>query len=211
MGYTRTDWAKRLAERVDLTASLVHLTRGTDDPERSSLDILMKILEEKKLCGSDTSSGFIVGNRKAVCFQDVPLYSAVENVYFEQKMRKANPAWKKRYMATGISFRKEFIFAKGGRPVIYEKTDDAKAFLRADEHWRIVRFDLSDGEAIVDWTHEREWRLPVDESMSFDWSDAYVLVSSQGEYKEFVRRATAKLPGLLEAISGIVTLAPMFF
>jgi hypothetical protein len=114
-------------------------------------------------------------------------------------------------MATGISFRKEFIFAKGGRPVIYEKTDDAKAFLRADEQWRIVRFDLSDGEAIVDWTHEREWRLPVEESMSFDWSDAYVLVSNQGEYKEFVRRSTAKLPGLLEAISGIVTLAPMFF
>jgi hypothetical protein len=114
MGYTRTDWAKRLAERVDLTASLVHLTRGTDDPERSSLDILMKILEEKKLYGSDTSSGFIVGSRKAVCFQDVPLYSAVENVYFEQKMRKANPAWKKRYGDGHIL--QEGVHLRQGRP-----------------------------------------------------------------------------------------------
>ena len=49
-----------------------------------------------------------------------------------------------------------------GRPVIYDKTISAKKYLPENEWWRIVNLDLSDEDRFIDWTHEREWRVPND-------------------------------------------------
>ncbi len=56
-------------------------------------------------------------------------------------------------------FDKTYIYKKGGRPVIYDKTEEAKKYLTEDKWWRIVNLDLSDSNNIIDWTHEREWRV----------------------------------------------------
>jgi hypothetical protein len=115
MGYSVENWRKRLAERSDLSASIVHLTRKSS--EKSVIDQLLKILDEKKLIGSTTDSGFIVGSTPAVCFQDAPLHSITQNIWFEQKYRKENSGSKIRYLGTGLAFNKRYAYQKGARPV----------------------------------------------------------------------------------------------
>lgn len=65
---------------------LTHLTRPPGDG-RTSIEIILKILSEQTIIGSSTDSGFIVGSNRAVCFQELPLYSLVENVYHEETNR----------------------------------------------------------------------------------------------------------------------------
>lgn len=66
----REEWKKRIARRSDMTCSLVHLTKDAviGGEKVNAIDVLIKILKERKLVGSTTESGFIVGSRKAVCF-----------------------------------------------------------------------------------------------------------------------------------------------
>lgn len=105
MPYTKDDWEKRIAERNDMSTSLIHLTR--ENSTQSVVNVLYNILKDKKIKGS-TTSGFIVGNEKAVCFQDAPLYSICQNIFFEQKKRKQDRNYKLRYRAIGLSGRIQF-------------------------------------------------------------------------------------------------------
>lgn len=79
-------WKNRIAERNDLTSSLIHLTKASGS--QNCFDVILQILDNRTLKGSTTESGFIVGNRPAVCLQDTPIYSLAQNVYYEQKLRK---------------------------------------------------------------------------------------------------------------------------
>jgi len=207
MGYTEENWKKRLAERSDLSTSIVHLTRGTSS--RKSIEQLLKILEEKTINGSTTDSGFIVGDTPAVCFQDAPLHSITQNVWFEQKYRKENSSAKTRYIACGLSFRKSYAYKKGARPVIYEQISVAKKIIPKDEWWRIVNFDLSDNTSIIDWTHEREWRSP--KAFKFSISQATVLLSNQLMYKKFMQLCEEKDIDIYKKINGIVVMNNILF
>lgn len=108
-------WRKRIVDRTDSTSRLTHLTRSTD--EQDAFEVLIDILESKCLMGSTTSSGFIVGKRKAVCFQEVPLLSLGENIIHEKRNRKEYSRLK--YEAYGIRVNKQHAFRRGARPVIY--------------------------------------------------------------------------------------------
>ena len=58
-------------------------------------------------------------------------------------------------------FPKRYVYNAGGRPVIYEDAEVAERMLPDKrDWWRIVKFDLSNKKKVVDWTHEREWRVP---------------------------------------------------
>lgn len=65
------EWKKRIAERNDITSYFIHLTKpyGNGIVKMNTHEVLIKILKEKILIGSITQSGFVVGDRKAVCFQ----------------------------------------------------------------------------------------------------------------------------------------------
>jgi hypothetical protein len=208
MGYTHDNWKSRIAQRSDLTVGLVHLTRPAKG--MTSLDVLVKILSEGKLLGSDTSSGFICGTRKAVCFQEAPIYSLAQNLYTEQEYRVENPKAKTRYLGFGLRFAKPFIFKKGGRPVVYDRTEDAKKYLPPGEWWRIVNFDLNNKDAVIDWTHEREWRLPGD--LAFKPSDVNVLLPNENQYEQFIGKCKETMDGeLLSKIGGIIQLGAVFY
>ncbi|WP_230370748.1 hypothetical protein [Paludibacterium denitrificans] len=152
MSYTKKAWKRRLAERSDLSSQVVHLTRNTKD--KTVVEVLYKIVSDAKLIGSSTQSGFICGPMPAVCFQDAPLTAICQNVFFEQKYNEGKQDPKRRYLAVGLAFPKDYAYAKGARPVIYDKTSEAKRFLPADQQWRIVNFDLSNEDSFIDWTHE---------------------------------------------------------
>lgn len=180
MPYTKNDWIRRISERSDMCSGLVHLTRESLEIP-TVLNVLLKILIDGRINGSSTDSGFICGPRRAVCFQDAPLYSISQNVFFEQKKLEQDSSQKLRYRAFGLAFSKDYLFKKGARPVIYEKTDVAKAFLPQSEWWRIVRLDLSDESAFIDWTHEREWRLPDD--LNFELKEVTLVTITNGSIK----------------------------
>lgn len=212
MSYTIEHWVNRIAQRSDLSTGLVHLTRSSviDDKEYNPLEIIIKILREKTLIASSPSSGFICGDKGALCFQESPLYSLSQNLYTEQQYRKQNSDAKIRYNPIGIMFDKQYIYQTGGRPVIYDDTQTAKTYLKPDEWWRIVRFDLSDSTNVIDWTHEREWRIAGD--FYFDPSKATIILSNQRAYREFIKkcREIAEIDILLE-IAGIVVLRAILF
>ena len=187
---------------------LVHLTR--EAAQSDVFEVLLKILIDRKLIGSTTEMGFICGDRKAVCFQDAPLYSISQNVFFEQKQIEQNSDYKLRYRAIGLVFRKDYLFLKGSRPVVYEQTDVAKKILPPDEWWRIVRLDLSDPNSFVDWTHEREWRLPGD--LEFELSEATLLMITNSNVKDLAKRYMEKTgKDLRDELRGIVTLRDVLF
>lgn len=207
MGYTEKQWRLRLAERSDLSSHVVHLTR--DAGSQNVLSVLLKILNDCVIQGSDTTSGFICGSRKAVCFQDAPLAGVCQNVFYEQKYREENKGSKTRYLAVGLAFPKTYVYAKGGRPVVYEKTSLAKQYLPNDQHWRIVNFDLDDLENIIDWTHEREWRVPDD--FQFEVEQATVLLTNESTYRCFVKLDTASGTPLVSKLNGLVVMSRLLF
>lgn len=186
MGLTYFEWKNRISKRSDITGMLTHLTKpiqknleGLNDSEinKLSIDNLISILKDKKINGSTTSQGFIIGNITAVCFQDAPLYGIIQNVEFEKEMREVRENSKLRYTGIGLTFGKPYIYAKGGRPVIYEDTASAKSFLPSNQHWRIVRFNIdfiNNFQKRVDWTHEREWRAP--DSIEFDLKLCHIVL-----------------------------------
>lgn len=199
------EWRKRIVRRTDFSCDLTHLTKSND--ENSSLDILVKILKDKKLVGG---LGYVCGNAPVVCFQDIPLNSLSENILYEQILRKKNQDQPHRYDAFGLRFCKTFIYKKGGRPVIYEDTEEAKKFLPKDEHWRIVKLDLSNDDNIIDWTHEREWRIKG--NLDFEWSDVEIILSQEHSLQKFIQKCKDNgIEDVLNEIKGIITLKSLIF
>ncbi|WP_419777801.1 hypothetical protein [Malaciobacter marinus] len=201
MGYDFELWRKRHIERNDLSSELVHLTRSTES--KSSIENLYQILESKILNGSK-NTGFIVGETPAVCFQDAPLYTVGQNCWFEKTFREENKWAKKRYDPTGLIFKKQYIYSNGGRPVIYDSTESAKAYLDKREWWRIVNFNLTDNSSIIDWTHEREWRVPIE--LKFELADVVLLFANNSDVNKFMKLCDASETQFYREVRGITTM-----
>lgn len=204
------DWWKRISRRSDMTGTVTHLTKEAkiDGKDLSALEVLVKILKDKKLKGSTTESGFIVGSRRAVCFQETPLYSLSENIIYEEELEEKSKNPKVRYRPFGLSFDKQYIYEKGGRPVIYDKTREAKEYLPSNQYWRIVPYDLSDDDKIIDWTHEREWRVP--DNVKFTLNMISVIVESYDDYKE-LKQMCKEENIKLDDVSSIIVLDDILF
>jgi hypothetical protein len=177
--------------RADFSDSLVHLTRERREyssnnfaeqtllREVSAFDVLKEILSSGTLRGSG-NAGYVKGNRTAVCFSEIPL-SAMHLFARppDDPLERAKPA---RYRFYGIAVSKRALFEAGGRPVIY-LPDSEGHWIPPDEKWRQVRFEYG----VVDFTHEREWRVPGD--LDLTKLGVYVIVWSTSEEK-----ALAKFP-----------------
>jgi hypothetical protein len=210
MAFDYSQWKARVAHRSDITGMVTHLTKpNTDGPfadeseiNRATTANLIKILKEDVLIGSTTDKGFIVGKTPAVCFQDAPLYGLIQNVEHEYQRRQSNPREKLRYCGIGLAFSKWYVFTKGGRPVFYEKTADAKAMLPESEYWRIVNLNIEIGNtSCIDWTHEREWRLP--NNFSFERRFCHILLYDKQCWDFFLELCP---PETLHEIYGITVL-----
>lgn len=178
----KVEWFDRVQKRTDIVTRLTHLTRATESMD--ALEVLLKILEEKKLVGSTTKSGYIVGKTPAVCFQETPLEALAEHILYENSSFHSIDKCDVRYSGVGIRFNKVFIYKSGGRPVIYDKTEYLKSILPEDQYWRIVNFDLDNNEKYIDWTHEREWRVPIE--LAFDYNKIELVFPTDKEYRRFI-------------------------
>lgn len=193
-------WLERNHNRVDITSRITHLTRGVNDDE--AFDKLCKILVDKKI---NASLGFVCGAKKVTCYQEAPLLSIAENLRFEEYMRKKGESKKIRYSAFGLRIHKSDIYKKGGRPVIYGKTEELKNILPKEEWWRIVNFDWVGKGEVIDWTHEREWRVPDDYHLSYHRLE--IILSNYEYYKKFIQWCEDNSHmDILKGINGIITL-----
>ena len=59
----------------------------------------------------------------------------------------------------GVVVTRRWVYQQGGGPVWYARTELYDARTREQKPW-LVRFDASP-DRWTDWTHEREWRIPV--------------------------------------------------
>lgn len=197
-------WRKRVLRRADFSARITHLTKRKKN--KNALNVLFEILDSKELKGSD-HNGFIVGTSRAVCFQELPLYALAENVFYEKELfdnsNDSNCA--PRYEPFGIRFNKGQCYQNhGARPVIYGSTKELKDSLPPEEYWRIVNLDYTDSRKIIDWTHEREWR--VKDNLNFEYSEIEVIVEDPESFRKFIEYYQNKKPNLLREIQGIIVL-----
>lgn len=133
--------------RDDLSNKLIHLTRGATYEEAAA--VFHSIITEKRLIGG---SGCIKGAFRCVCFSEAPLSKLTTLL--------ANPmAHKMRYKPFGVMLDKLWLYARGGRPVIYQ-SDAEFDLLKPEQQWRHVRYEPN---ANVDFTWEREWRICAEE------------------------------------------------
>lgn len=207
MPYDEKTWKRRYAERSDLSTGIVHLTRDTES--KKLVQVLFEIVSTGKIVGSTTQSGFIIGATPAVCFQDAPLHGICQNVFYEQKYQESNAGAKVRYRAAGLLLPKRYAYEKGARPVIYDKTSSAKQYVQSDQWWRIVNFDLSNENSIVDWTHEREWRAPGD--FEFDIKEATLLFVNSRTYRDFVQLCLAEKRDYISLAKGVVVMESILY
>jgi hypothetical protein len=151
-------------KRPDITDDLVHFIRGASLAE--SFRVLTKILAEQSLTGG---AGFIRGGHRCVCFSEAPVD------YLGFALERSLPS-QRPYQPVGILLAKEWLFRRGGRPVIYQP--DAEYDLLVDEQkWRHVRYDPA-AEARVDFSWEREWRIRID-ALEFEPNEVQVVVPSR--------------------------------
>jgi len=202
MGYDFEFWRKRHIERTDITTELIHLTRSIGE-DKSAVEVLFSILESKTLNGS-TANGFINGDIPAVCFQDAPLHAVGQNCWFEKTLREQNEDVKKRYDPTGLIFEKKFIYSKGGRPVIYDSKVEAKKYLPEEQWWRIVNFNLNDENNIIDWSHEREWRIPNE--LKFELNNIVLLFANNADIKKFMELCDKSHKQFYREVRGMTTM-----
>jgi hypothetical protein len=115
--------------------------------------VLEKIAREGRLIGSN---GYIRGGYRCVCFSETPI-SEIPTV-LRLAQHAAEEGLRPRYEPYGVAIPKEWLFAQGGRPVIYQP-DDEFDLLPEEMKYRHVRYE----PGRVDFTWEREWRIRTDE------------------------------------------------
>lgn len=107
----------------------------------------------------------IYGPRPAVCFTEMPIAAYIEASEIRAAAGEA--------MGTcALVLPKSAAFGAGARPVIYALSSDAwpsgtdgersfaESALPRHEQYRYVAYDPTKSK--LDWTHEREWRWPLD-------------------------------------------------
>lgn len=132
--------------RGDLSECLVHLTRAVTHSDAA--DAFLHIIKSRQLIGSSRD---IRGAYKCVCFSEAPISILVQALSLP-------PEEGMRYAPFGVMVRKQWLFAQGGRPVIYQPEEEFE-LLHEQQRFRHVRYDPNKEQ---DYTWEREWRVRTD-------------------------------------------------
>jgi hypothetical protein len=139
---------------------------------KSAFEKLKSMLADKKII-----AGTLPWNKKnAVCLTECPWSSLV--------------AHSKVYSPYAIGFSKAFIFGTGGAPAFYVRADqfdrqqwDGLLYTFTTPFWpsyRPKKKNLTTKFKTIDYSHEREWRVPHD--LSFDYEDIEFVILNR--YKD---------------------------
>ena len=161
-----------IASREDISEYLFHFTKGKD-----AIDTLKTILSQQCLKK---------GEKNPICFTETPLFFLPKMFELFIMSYPNNPM----YAPYGIGFKKDYIFALGGRPAIYGKKEE-KDLLPEELKWRFVEYNPN----YKDFTWLREWRVNIPE-LFFDNNDCIIitlnetqlfeLTQEEGELEDFI-------------------------
>lgn len=165
--FTRTPTERRIEVKVG--------EGHTISMSGSASAVLRRILHEGCLKGTSSWSY----GQNCVCFSEAPIQEF--NSIFSLVEIAASEKERPRYEPYGVGVSKKWLFAQGGRPVIY---DHPNAFdsLPKDQIFRFVPYDPGNG---VDFTWEREWRIKAD-YLRLDPKETLVVVPTSDEAFELV-------------------------
>jgi hypothetical protein len=159
--------------RGDLSNRLIHLTRG-ETREQAAANFA-SIIADGRLRGG---TGLIRGGYRCVCFSEAPI------AVLSQLL--AAPAERgMRYAPFGVMVSKRWLFAQGGRPVIYQTHDEYDALPDAMKY-RHVRYEPHHN---IDHTWEREWRIHADELALDANVTTFVVPTREWEQRFFEQHA----------------------
>ena len=144
--------------RLDLSTHLIHLTRG-DTPEEEET-AFKSIFQQGTLRGSSKN---IRGDFNCICFTETPLSALAQVLANSEKVM--------RYAPFGVAVSREWLFSRGGRPVIYQPNDDYD-LLHQSHKYRHVRYEPSRG---CDYTWEREWRINTDQLQLSPYETTFIV------------------------------------
>jgi hypothetical protein len=96
-----------IMSRLDISPYLIHFTSG--ESYEDAFTRLRKIIADRELIAG---SRYIKGNYRCVCFSEAPLTSLTSGL--------VNEDYYSRYSPFGIMVSKQWLFAQGGRPVVYQ-------------------------------------------------------------------------------------------
>jgi hypothetical protein len=167
---------------------LTHFTRASRAGD--ALDNLAAILRDGIVRGS---SRMIAGKQPTVCLFDAPLAE------MSQLLSRLN---RRRYQPFGVALEKRYAFAMGARPVVYLPLAEARRILPDAELWRVVAIDLR-RDPPIDWTFEREWRVPGE--LRLPGHGAVALVEGWRDVDEIYDRFDGSPP-----CAGVIPLADLF-
>lgn len=191
------NWKKRLCIRSDMTTQLIHLTKDKDG--KSADYWLWKILTEKALKAFGGTN--IPLNCKCVCFQEVPIFSIAEVLLAETIVDPTHA----RYSGYGIRIDKQYIFNKGGRHVVYGSP--GRKYL--DHEWRYSHTEYKTENYNIDWSHEREWRIP--ENVIFEYKDIDIILPSVQARRKLISQAKeSKQEEIIEKVRSIIVLEQLY-
>lgn len=141
------------------------LIMGCPSADHSAFAALLRIIETGRLHPS-------VMARNSVSFTKVPLTDFRSRRVYRRHLRRYD------FEPWGIAVRQEALEGLGCRPVQY--LDRGKEMPSGDECW--LHQLATDSSGSIDWTAEREWRLPgplLLDSLAVD--DVFVFVDSHAE------------------------------
>jgi hypothetical protein len=180
-----------LRKRPDVAANLLHLLRG--DSRGDAFALLRTVIAEHCVAGSAAA---IRDGSTCVSFAEAPI-KQLREVFRWSAERDA------RVQPFGVLLGKDYLFALGGRPVIYQ-SDAEYEELPASLQYRHVRYDPITVPPI-DFTWEREWRLRAD-VLQLEPERCCIVVASEADraalFMEHAEREELRLEALGPAVGG---------
>jgi hypothetical protein len=181
--------------RPDISPDLLHLTRG--ETREAALAVLRNIVAERRLRGG---TGFIRGGFRCVCFTEAPT-GQLRDVF------RWSAAKNLRLQPCGILLGKSYLYALGGRPVIYQAEAEYD-HLPDSMKYRHVRYDpLADPP--IDFTWEREWRLHAD-ALQLEPERCCIVVAHAKDraalLTDHARREARRTDGLAAAVGELLAM-----
>ncbi len=156
--------------RLDLSNWIWHFVRRGDD----ETEIFEKIISEKRILATTD----IYTKEKVICFTETPLSEHIRQNTFLAKHNYS------RLSLSGIGFQRNWLFNQGALPVIYQPNSLLES-LPLNQRWRHVGLDL---DKPIDFSWQREWRLPKD-CLEFSESDAILVVPNVDYLKDILWNA----------------------
>ena len=124
------------------------------------------------------TSGWSYGHN-CFCFTEAPITEF--NSIFSLVDIATSASERPRYEPYGIGVSKKWLFAQGGRPVIYDHPT-ILSLLPVEQQYRFVPYDPMNN---IDFTWEREWRIKADH-LKLDPNETLVVVPSSDEAFDLV-------------------------